>query len=157
MFAQRDTGWDLAVYNKDGQLVLVVQIKGKLNALAQWASQLRTNILAHGIYPKAPYFLMVFPDKFYLWANVDAQLDMSEPTYAVNARPILKPYLDKAAITQGQKISSQSLILIVASWLSKIIYSEQPPSETDESEQWLVDSGLYTAVAGGSFGREAVA
>ena len=157
MFAQRDTGWDLAVYSKDGQLVLVVQVKGKLDASAQWASQLRSNILAHGIYPKAPYFLMVFPEKFYLWANVDAQLDMSEPTYAVDARPVLKPYLDKAGITQGQKISSQSLVLIVASWLSKIIYSEQPPSETDESEQWLVDSGLYTAVAGGSFGREAVA
>jgi len=153
MFAQRDTGWDLAVYNKDGQLVLVVEVKGKLNASAQWASQLRSNILAHGVYPKAPYFLMVFPDKFYLWANVDAQLDISEPTYAVDARPILKPYLDQVGITQGQKINSQSLILIVSSWLSKIIYSEQPPGATDESERWLVDSGLYTALAGGNFGR----
>ena len=157
MFAQRDTGWDLAVYNKDGQLVLVVQVKGKLNASAQWASQLRSNILAHGIYPKAPYFLMVFPDKFYLWANVDAQLDISEPTYAVDARPILQPYLDQAGITPGQKISSQSLVLIVTSWLAKIIHSEQPLGETDEPEQWLVDSGLYTAVAGGSFGSEAAA
>jgi hypothetical protein len=153
MFAQRDTGWDLAVYDKDGQLVLVVQVKGKLNASAQWASQLRSNILAHGIYPKAPYFLMVFPDKFYLWTNEDAQLDISEPTYALDGRPILKPYLDKAGITQGQKISSQSLVLIVASWLSKIIYSEMPLGETDESERWLVDSGLYAAIAGGSFGR----
>ena len=157
MFAQRDTGWDLAVYNEDGQLVLVVEVKGKLNASAQWASQLRSNILAHGIYPKAPYFLMVFPDKFYLWANVDAQLDISEPTYAVDARPILQPYLDKAGITQGQKISSQSLILIVASWLSEIMYSELPPSETDGRSQWLVDSGLYAAIARGSFGREAAA
>ncbi|MBR8837015.1 MAG: hypothetical protein DSM106950_24175 [Stigonema ocellatum SAG 48.90 = DSM 106950] len=157
MFAQRDTGWDLAVYNKDGQLVLVVQVKGKLNASAQWASQLRSNILAHGIYPKAPYFLMVFPDKFYLWANVDAQLDISEPTYAVDARSILKPYLDKAGITPGQKISSQSLVLIVASWLSKILYNDLPLGETDEPEQWLVDSGLYAAIAGGSFGNEAAA
>jgi hypothetical protein len=157
MFAQRDTGWDLAVYDKHGQLVLVVQVKGKLNASAQWASQLRSNILAHGIYPKAPYFLMAFPDKFYLWTNEDAQLDISEPTYVVDARPILKPYLDKAGITQGQKISSQSLVLIVTSWLSKIIYSEMPLGETDELERWLVDSGLYAAIAGGSFGREAVA
>ena len=157
MFAQRDTGWDLAVYNKDGQLVLVVQVKGKLTASAQWASQLLSNILAHGIFPKAPYFLMVFPDKFYLWANVNAQLEISEPTYAVDARPILQPYLDKAGITPGQKISSQSLVLIVTSWLSKIIYNDQPPGETDESERWLVDSGLYAAIAGGSFGREAAA
>ncbi|GAB1545312.1 hypothetical protein NUACC21_79880 [Scytonema sp. NUACC21] len=157
MFAQRDTGWDLAVYNKDGQLVLAVQVKGKLNASQEWASQLRSNILAHGIYPKAPYFLMVFPDKFYLWANEDAQLDMSEPTYAIDARPIIQPYLDKAGITQEQKISSQSLELIVVAWLSKIIYNELPLDETDELERWLVDSGLYAAIAGGSFGREAVA
>jgi hypothetical protein len=157
MFAQRDTGWDLAVYNKDGQLVLAVQVKGKLNAWQEWASQLRSNILAHGIYPKAPYFLMVFPDKFYLWANEDAQLDMSEPTYDIDARPIIQPYLDKAGITQEQKISSQSLELIVVAWLSKIIYNELPLDETDELERWLVDSGLYAAIAGGSFGREAVA
>lgn len=157
MSVQRDTGWDLAVYNKDGQLVLVVQVKGKLNASTQWASQLRSNILAHGIYPKAPYFLMVFPDKFYLWANVDAQLDMSEPTYAVDARAIIQPYLDKAGITPGQKISSQSLELIVASWLSRIIYSDQPLAETDEQLRWLIDSGLYAAIAGGSFEREACA
>jgi hypothetical protein len=157
MFAQRDTGWDLAVYNKDGQLVLVVQVKGKQNATAEWASQFRSNILAHGIYPKAPYFLMVFPDKFYLWANEDAQLDISKPTYAIDARHIIQPYLDKAGITQEQKISSQNLILIIAAWLSKIIYSELPVHETDKTEQPLVDSGLYTAIAGGSFGNEAVA
>lgn len=157
MFAQRDTGWDLAVYSKDGQLMLAVQVKGKLNASAQWASQLRSNILAHGIYPKAPYFLMVFPDNFYLWANGDAQVDMSEPTYAIDARPIIQPYLDRAGITQEQTVSSQSLELIVVAWLSKIIYNEMPLEKTDEPEQWLIDSGLYAAIAGGSFGREAVA
>jgi hypothetical protein len=148
---------DLAVYNKEGQLALVVEAKGKLNASAKWASQLRSNILAHGIYPKAPYFLMVFPDKFYLWAKEDAQLDISEPTYGIDARPILQPYLDKAGIKPGQKISSQSLIIIVTSWLSKIIYSEQPLGETDEQEQWLIDSDLYAAIAGGSFHRSAIA
>ncbi|KYC41695.1 hypothetical protein WA1_16790 [Scytonema hofmannii PCC 7110] len=157
MSVRQDTGWDLAVYNKDGQLMLVVQVKGKLNASPQWASQLRSNILAHGIYPKPPYFLMVFPDKFYLWANEDAQLDMSEPTYAVDARPIIQPYLDKAGITLTQTLSSHSLELIVASWLSEIIYCDRPLEETHKREQWLLDSGLYAAISGGSFNREAVA
>ncbi|GAA6622209.1 hypothetical protein [Scytonema sp. NUACC26] len=157
MFIQQDTGWDIAVYNKNGQLVLAVQVKGKLNTTVEWASQLRSNILAHGLYPKAPYFLMVFPDKFYLWANEDAQLDISEPTYAVDARPIIQPYLDRAGIAQEQKVSRQSLELIVVVWLSKIIYNELPLNKTDEPERWLVDSGLYAAISGGSFGREAVA
>jgi hypothetical protein len=42
------------------------------------AVQFRRNILAHGTFPSAPYFLMVFPDKFYLWVNVDAHSDQSD-------------------------------------------------------------------------------
>lgn len=157
MSVQRGTGWDLAVYNKDGQLILAVEIKGKIDASPEWASQLRSNILAHGVFPKAPYFLMVFPDRFYLWDKQDAQLDISAPSYAVDAAPILKPYLEKAGIEQGHKISSQSLELIVASWLSKIIYSNQPSEEIDGQSQWLFDSGLYNAIAGGTFGHETAA
>lgn len=39
MSTQRNTGWDLAVYNRDGQLVLVIEIKSKLNAPPEWAAQ----------------------------------------------------------------------------------------------------------------------
>ncbi|WP_026736426.1 hypothetical protein [Fischerella sp. PCC 9605] len=157
MSTQRNTGWDLAVYNHDGQLVLVIEIKSKLNAPPEWAAQLRRNILAHGIFPKAPYFLMVFPDRFYLWANDDAQLDLSKPTYTIDARPILQPYLKQAGIDTEQKISSQSLELIITSWLGSIIHSEKPISEIGKSQRWLVDSGLYNAIAGGRFDHEAVA
>src|SRR6516164_7075471 len=61
------TRWDLTAYNRDSQLVLVVEVKSKLDATPKWAAQLRRNILAHGTFPNAPYFLMVFPDRFYLW------------------------------------------------------------------------------------------
>jgi hypothetical protein len=61
MSAYRDFGWDLAIYNRDGQLALVAEVKSKLNASAEWAAQFRRNILAHGTFPKAPYFLMAFP------------------------------------------------------------------------------------------------
>jgi hypothetical protein len=66
MAVRRDSGWDLSVDNRDGQLALVVEVKRKTNASPEWAAKLRRNILAHGTFPKAPYFLMVFPDKFYL-------------------------------------------------------------------------------------------
>ena len=156
MFARWDARWDLAVYNRDNQLVLVVEIKNKLNASSEWAAQLRRNILAHGTFPKAPYFLMVFPDRFYLWTAADAQLDQSEPTYTIDARPILQPYFEQAGVAANQ-ISGQSLELIVASWLGETIHSEKLPEEEDESQRWLIESGLYAAVAGGHFDHEAVA
>ena len=111
---------------------------------------------AHGTFPKAPYFLVAFPDWFYLWTDADTRLDQNEPTYTIDARPILQPYFEQAGVT-AEQISSQSLELIVASWLGKIIYSEKSHEEINRSQQWLVESGLSAAVAGGSFNHKAIA
>lgn len=148
--------WDLSVYNRNGQLTLVVEVKSKAGVSSDWAARLRHNIFAHGIFPKAPYFLMAFPEKFYLWANNDAYLVQSEPTYIVEPHSILQPYLERAGVTAKQ-ISSQSLELIIASWLGEIIYSEKPPKNIDDAQGWLLDSGLYTALIGGRLELEAAA
>lgn len=148
--------WDLSIDNRNGQRILDIEVKTKLNASAEWAAQFRRNILAHGIFPKAPYFLMVFPDRFYLWTDADAQSEQNEPTYTIDARPILQPYFERAGVTAAQ-ISGQSLELIVASWLGTIIHSDKSPEIIDESQRWLVDSGLYDAVVGGKFKHEAAA
>ena len=150
-----DTRWDLSIENRSGQRILVIEVKTKLNASPEWAARLRRNILAHGTFPKSPYFLIVFPEHFYLWTDADAQSEQSEPTYSIDARPILQPYFERAGVTAAQ-ISGQSLELIVASWLGEIIHSEKAPEDIDESQQWLVESGLYDALAGGKFEHEAV-
>jgi hypothetical protein len=145
------TNWDLATYDRDNRLVLVVEVKSKLDAPPAWAARLRRNILAHGIFPNAPYFLIVFPDRFYLWKNTDVNQEPIEPTYVIDARPVLQPYFDQAGITADQ-VSGQSLELIIASWLNEIMHAA--PDEIDASQQWLIDSGLYTAVFGGSLDQE---
>lgn len=151
-----DSGWDLSVDNRNGQLALVVEIKRKANASPEWAAKLRRNIFAHGTFPKAPYFLMVFPDKFYLWSNAEAYQDQSEPTYTIDASPILQPYFERAGVTADQ-ISGASLELVVTSWLGEIIHSDQLPKNIDASQQWLIESGLYAALVGGKFDHEAAA
>ncbi|HEY9619378.1 MAG TPA: hypothetical protein V6C78_03370 [Crinalium sp.] len=156
MAMRPDSGWDLSVDNRDGQLALVVEVKRKTNVSPEWAAKLRRNIFAHGTFPKAPYFLMVFPDRFYLWANAEAYQEQSEPTYSIDASPILQPYFERAGVISGQ-ISGDSLELIVTSWLGEIIHSNQLPENIDDSQQWLIDSGLYAALVGGKFEHEAAA
>lgn len=156
MAMKSDSGWDLSVDNRNGQLALVVEVKRKTNVSPEWAAKLRRNIFAHGTFPKAPYFLMVFPDKFYLWSNDEAYQDQSEPTYTIDASPILQPYFERAGVTSDQ-ISGDSLELIVSSWLGEIIHSEQLPESMDASQQWLIESGLYAALVGGKFEHEAAA
>ncbi len=114
MATRHSSTWDLLVNNRNGQLTLVVEVKRKIDASPEWAAEFRRNILAHGTFPEAPYFLMVFPDKFYLWSGVESHLDQSEPTYTIDAHPILQPYLEQTGLT-ADRISGQSLELIVAS------------------------------------------
>jgi len=156
MVMRLDSRWDLSVDNRNGQLTLVVEVKRKTNVSPEWAAKLRRNILAHGTFPKAPYFLMVFLDKFYLWSNAEAYPDQSEPTYTVDASPILQPYFERAGVAADQ-ISGASLELIVASWLGEIIHSNQLPENIDTSEEWLIGSGLYAALVGGKLEHEAAA
>lgn len=139
--------WDRAVYSQDGQLVLAVEVKAILGTSPTWAAQLRRNILAHGIYPNAPFFLMVFPDRFYLWEEVEPSLEPVEPTAVIDAGPILQPYFDNAGIS-ADEISGASLEFIVTTWLNDMIHT--PPDRLDSSDRWLVDSGLFEAIAGGS-------
>lgn len=148
--------WDLTVVDRDGQIALVVEVKHKFGASSEWATQLLCNIFAHGTFPKAPYFLMVFPDQFYLWTDADVQSVQSQPSYTIDARPILQPYFERAGLS-AERISGSSLELIVGNWLGEIIYSEKPSEALDESQRWLVDSGLYAALSGGQLKAQAVA
>jgi hypothetical protein len=45
--------------------------------------------LATRVLPNAPYCLMAFPDTVYLWADAEVKLEQSEPTYIIDAQPIL--------------------------------------------------------------------
>ncbi|MGF1515571.1 MAG: hypothetical protein ACFB5Z_17985 [Elainellaceae cyanobacterium] len=156
MTTSPDSRWDLSVDDRNGQRALIVEVKTKINVSSDWATRLRRNILAHGAFPKAPYFLMVFPDKFYLWIGSETKLEHSQPAYTIDARSILQPYFERAGVTADQ-ISGHSLELIIASWLGEIIHVESPLDEIRNSQRWLVDSGLYEALAGGRFEQEQAA
>lgn len=156
MVMRHGSRWDLSVGNRNGQLTLVVEVKRKTDVSPKWAAKLRRNILAHGTFPKAPYFLMVFPDKFYLWSNAEAYQDQSEPSFTIDASSILQPYFERAGVAADQ-ISGASLELIVASWLGEIIHSKQLPENINASQPWLIESGLYEALAGGQLEHEAAA
>jgi hypothetical protein len=120
----RNHSWDIEVYSRDKRLVLVVEVKSKIGVAPQWAAQFRRNIFGHGVYPNAPFLLMAFPDRFYLWKNSDSNPGEMEPSHAIDARPILEPYFTRVGVS-ADRISGKSFELIITSWLSELIYT--PP------------------------------
>lgn len=147
--------WDISIYNRNKQLVLAVEVKAILNTSPEWAAQYRRNIFAHGILPNAPYLLFVFPDKLCLWKNSEITNEKTLPDYSIDAYTILKPYFQRSRVTP-EKIRSQSLELIVISWLADIMHLKTASSFL-ESEKWIVESGLFTAISQGKFAIEDVA
>ena len=139
--------WDLLINNRNGQPTLIVEVKSKTNTSSEWVAKLRRNMLAHGILPLTPYFLIAFPDKFYLWKNNSKVnfIDEKEPDYIIDASSILQPYFKEIGI-QDNQIRESSLEMIIASWLNEIMYSEEAIEKLKESQSWLIDSGLYSAL-----------
>ncbi|GAB4190968.1 MAG: hypothetical protein OHK0022_04250 [Roseiflexaceae bacterium] len=148
------TGWDLAIHDRDNKLVLVVEVKSIRDTSSQWAARLRRNILAHGTFPNAPYFLLACPDRFYLWKNIGMSTEPIEPTHIIDAIPVLQPYFEEAGVAIDQ-VSGQSFELIVASWLVDIIHKKT--DEIDDKQNWIIETGLYNAVTGGNMEKEVVA
>lgn len=140
--------WDFLIKNNQDQPILGVEVKTKMNTSSDWVIKFRHNILMDSYVQKIPFFLMAFPDRFYLWTEPGIYSNQSEPTYIIDALPVLKPYFERAGI-MPEKIRGDSFELLVGSWLSDMINSEQLPEEFNESQYWLIDSGLYVAISGG--------
>ena len=81
---------DLALYDRDGQLAALADLRRKLGTSRQWASELRRNILAHGGFPTVKFFLVVTPDRLYVWKDAGAEPRLVKPTYEIDARPLLE-------------------------------------------------------------------
>ena len=141
--------WDFLIKSNQDQPILGVEVKTKINTSSDWAVKFRHNILMDSLVQRIPFFLMAFPDRFYLWTEPEVYSIQSEPTYIIDALPVLKPYFERAGIIP-EKVRGDSFELLVASWLSDLINSEKLPEEFDESQRWLIDSELYMAISGGN-------
>ncbi len=145
------TRWDLTITNSENLIVLVAEVKTKLSATSEWAIKLRRNILAHGIFPNAPFFLIVLPDRLYIWRNSGSNPDLVTPTYIIDALTFFQPYFEQAGVT-AENVSEATFELIVSSWFGELIHKTR--HELGSSQQWLLESGLYDAIVGGRLDYE---
>jgi hypothetical protein len=144
---------DLALYNRNGQLTAIAEVKNKLGTSREWATQLRRNILAHSGHYNADFFLLVTPDRLYLWKNADTTPTLIEPHYEINAEAIFVPYFSRAGV-DPHNVSGHAFELVVAAWLSDLVRAEGLPEQAANGQKWLVESGFLTAVRDGRLAYE---
>ncbi len=141
--------FDIAVYDKEGNVTLVVEVKNKTRASPDWAAQMRRNLAVHLGIPRSRFFLLALPDHFYLWQAITNPLDYVTPDYDVDPVPLLAGYVEDAPHTLSG-MSEYGLTLAVLSWLTRVVRGTQVAGGPAPEQEWLFASGLYEAIRGGS-------
>lgn len=145
---------DIAVFSADGKLQLIVEVKNKRNASTDWAINMRRNLYMHAMLPDAPYFLLALPERFYLWSEADSAEPLAAPDYEVPAESLLIDYID-APQTSLDRLSEDSLELLVGSWLMNLVNANISEETAQSHDRWLFESGLYDAIRNGDVHIEA--
>jgi hypothetical protein len=144
---------DLVAYDRNGQIILIAELKKKTGVSAEWAAKWRRNMLAHGGLPDAKYFMIALPDRFYLWKEAGTVPEEKAPTFEIDAEPLLKPYMDESGISP-EDISPQSFELIVAAWLNSLLQTGESPNLENDAPNWINESRFSEALSGGSLKHE---
>jgi len=148
---------DIAGYDKDNNLILIVEVKTRERMTSQWASELLRNIWAHENMPKTKFFLLALPDKLYLWKDLSKDLSNAEyekPIFELDSKPLLKDYYNNLHV-KPEKLSHESLELIILTWLNELINSRKDMSKAKKELRRLFESNLIDSLKNGHLEAEA--
>jgi hypothetical protein len=98
----------------------------------------------HLLLPRAPFFLLALPERFFLWKNA-SPLEATPPDYEIDASLVLQPYAGNLHMPLAA-LSEDGFDILVRSWLDDVVNS----TRLRQSDQWLAESGLYDAIKQGS-------
>jgi len=101
---------DIAAHDRRGNLVVVVEVKARPNASADWASRFRRNLLAHDALPDSRYFAIVTPEALYMWDSGSGTPDA--PTILPTSE-VVRPFAGTASLA----LHDEALTLATSSWL----------------------------------------
>ena len=146
---------DLALYDRRGRLAAVAEIKNRLGTSHEWAARTRRNILAHGGTCYAEFFLLVTPDRLYLWKDAGTEPAGVPPDYVADTQSEFEPYFARAGV-DPRNVSGAAFELLVGAWLGDVIRSDGAAERDTEDQNWLVTSGFRAAVKDGRIRFEAV-
>jgi hypothetical protein len=101
------------------------------------------------------FFLIATPDHFYVWKRVPLTAELKEPDYDVNPSAFLAPV--PAEIQSLPTFArAHSFEYTVKTWLADLMNST-PAGNGGAPQQWLVESGLHSALQGGTVAFETLA
>ncbi len=140
---------DLAVYNSEGELKIIVEIKGRHGTNTEWATHTRRNMAAHGNLSNVDYFIIATQDRLYVWKKSGNKPDLVPPTYEGDLRSELERYFEVSLLEDDNNVSEYALELLIATWLNEISQPTLVADKYRDAQNWISKSGLMNAVENG--------
>jgi hypothetical protein len=138
--------FDFVVHDAIGRLTALVDARRLFGTDSRWAAEFRQNVLSHGLPLGAGLFVLILPDRLYIW-DVDAPADAG-PTHEVDAHPLFAPYFHQMGI-RPEEIQPMAFELLVAVWLEALTFEQRGPVAPG-----LTETGLIEAFEGANISRQ---
>lgn len=157
---------DIAVFNKQNNIMLIVEIKNKIGTSKSWAVNMYERLHNYDSIPEVPYFILMLPDKAYLWKADKGQYDF----HSFDTYEILEPYLELSGL-EFSDISVNNpydfidkkrdvlqkhynLQRICAKWLEDL--TKNYSRKVKAAEQGIVQSNMFESIRAGRVQIEVV-
>lgn len=142
---------NILIATPSGYPIAIVEVGNRQNLTAEVAIELRSNLIAHGLLPQIPYFLLVSQDTGFLWRGTSESSPDAPPAYEFPMDKVVARYFRGAV---NRRLLNMSLELIVYQWLLDIAEGVQEP--TEEPERALAAAGFIQAIRGAVVSAEAL-
>ena len=146
---------DFALYDSHGRLTAIVEAKSRTNTSCKWAAMTRRNIVTRLNMDGVDFFLLVTPDRLYMWKDTGTEHSPFLPTHKADTTEEFAPYF-KGADVIPERITVHAFELVVGAWLGDVMRSARRADESTDTLRKLVESGFDTAVRHGRIEYEAL-
>lgn len=138
---------DIEVRGPDGNIALLVEVKGLKDKDDDWLAEYRRNLAQTILVAPTAYFMIVMSDYMYLWKRGNSP-DMDLPDFKAPTVPILTT--EVFTPEKIRKYSGNSLEHIVAYWLDTLALDDMRREEELPEPTRMFEARIYDRAKGGS-------
>jgi len=136
---------DLMVYDSYGELVALVVTTTQEETTVRWAIRERARNLAWRPHPTTRFYLIVAPERVYVWKDVPVIARRANPTLVGDIPRRLLRGWDVAGI---HPLYRDSCIASVREWLTDL-QAQRPYMPEELIPEWIREVGLIDAILDG--------
>ena len=142
---------DIEVRGPDGNIALLVEVKGLKDKDDDWLAEYRRNLAQTILVAPTAYFMIVMGNYMYLWKHGNSP-DMDMPDLKIPTVPLLTTEVFTA--DKLRKYSGRFLAIIVAYWLGTLAMDNDMLRVEELPEPMRTfEAGISDRIKGGSVHR----